>query len=182
MDSKGTLSSPYPPSIIVMPRFSQHKRDDDSWYSQPFYSALGDYKLCFCVTANGKGSGGGTRVSMYVCLMKGDKDDQLQWPFKHDVTYRILNWKRDENHVINTSDFKNAPTPSKERVTSKERADHAWGCSKFLPHSSLFDGTDIKTQCWKLSHTIPNIRLFGKINGYWVLCVYEYNQFFLYLL
>ena len=82
INMKGTRSSSYPPIIIIMPHFSQHKRDDDVWYSQPFYSRPGGYKLRLCVIPNGVGSGKGTHVAVYVYLMKGENDHQLQWPFK----------------------------------------------------------------------------------------------------
>ena len=146
MDTKGTLSSPYLPTHIVMPRFSQHKKDGDEWYSQPFYSWPGGYKLCLNVDANGYGVRKGTHVSVFVFLMKGENDAHLQWPFEHNVTYGILNWKRDENHVIRTTNFKMALTTDKERVTSQERAEGGGGFLDLLPHSSLYDGALNNTQ------------------------------------
>ena len=136
MNPKGTLSSHSPPCYIVMPNFSQHKRDGDLWFSQPFYSEPGGYKLCLRVDANGSAS---AHISVYVNLMKGENDDHLQWPFEHDVTYGILNWKRDENHVIKTLHFKNAPIECKQRVASIQQT-QGWGFISFLPHTSLSDG------------------------------------------
>ena len=66
MDPKGTLSSPYPPCITVMPKFSQHKKDGEDWYSQLFFSGPGGNKLCLFVDANGFGSGKGTHT--YLCM------------------------------------------------------------------------------------------------------------------
>ena len=79
MDTKDTGSSLYPPTYVIMPGFSQHRRDGDEWYSQPLYSRPGGYKLCLCIDANGYGSGKGTHVSVFVYLMKGEND--------HHVTY-----------------------------------------------------------------------------------------------
>ena len=123
-----------------MPQFSLHKSDVDKWFSQPFYSQPGGYKLCLCVYANGVGSGKGTHITVAVHLMKGENDHQLQWPFEHEVTYGILNWKRDEDHVIYTLDFKTDSTTTRQRVTSQERAVSGWGYFDFLPQSSLSDG------------------------------------------
>ena len=142
MHTKGVVSSPYPPCDIVMPQFSRHKRDDDEWYSQPFYSAPGGYKLCLCVHANGRSIGHGTHVIVGVGLMEGDDDHKLQWPFEHDVMYRIINWKRDENHVIDTIHFKKAPTTSKARVTSSRMASTAFGHFKVLSHALMYDNQD----------------------------------------
>ena len=139
MDTKGTLSSPYPSCYIIMPHFSQHKGDDDRWFSQPFYSAPGGYKLCLCVDASGRGFGAGTHTSLSIFLMKGENDHQLQWLFEHDVTCGILNWNRDERHVIYTIHFKDAPTQVKLRVTLRERAERGWGFARFLSHTSLHD-------------------------------------------
>ena len=144
--ANGTLSSPFPPCIIVLPRFSQHKKDDDKWLSQPFYSEPGGYKLRLCVCANGYGTGKGSHISMSVYLMKGENDDRLQWPFKHDVTFGILNWKRDANHVIKTAYFINATEMCKGRVTSGQTAESGQGWPQFLSHYSLSDGAIKNTQ------------------------------------
>ena len=144
MDTNRTLSVCYPPCYFIMQRYSRHKRQDDQWYSQPFYSEPGGYKLCLNIPANGSGSGKGSHISVSVFLMKGENDHQLQWPFEHDVTCAILNWRKDENHVTNTIHFKSAPKEYKDRVSSMHRAEKGWGLAKFLPHSSLHDSA---TKC-----------------------------------
>ena len=146
MDTKGTLSALYSPCHIFMPHFSQHKSDGKRWFSQPFYSAPGGYKLCLCVDANGSVSAKGTHVSVFVSLMKGENDHQLQWPFEHDVLYGVLNWKRDANHVIGMTSFKNAPTKYKARVTSDQRAPQGFGCSQLLSHALLYGSQDEHVQ------------------------------------
>ena len=102
--------------------------------------------MCLRVDAKGSGCGKGTHVSVFVFLMKGENDHQVPWPFEHDVRYRILNWKKDEDHAINTADFKNSSTPCKQRVTSQERATSGWGKSQLLPLSYLSDGAAEDTQ------------------------------------
>ena len=139
MDPKGTLSSPYPPCHVVMPNFSQHKRDNDRWFSQPFYSGPGGYKLCLRIAANGVLHFTGSYVTVLLNLMKGENDHLLQWPFEHAVTYGILNWKKDESHVIHTIDFKFYP---KERVTSTEIAPTGCGIWNTLSHSTLYGSKD----------------------------------------
>lgn len=74
----GTRLSPYPPTTVIMPQFSQHKNDNTKWYSQHFYSWPQGYKLCLCVDAKGAGSGKQTHVSVSVLLMKGENYSQLQ--------------------------------------------------------------------------------------------------------
>ena len=146
MDTEGTVSSPYPPCDIIMPHFSQHKKDDDVWYSQPFYSRPGGYKLCLCVYPNGAGSFKDTHVSVFVYLMKGENDPQLQWPFEYDVTCGILNWKRDENHVIYTVHFTKCSMKCKARVESAERSSTGYGEPEVLSHALLYDSSDEQVQ------------------------------------
>ena len=48
-----------------MTGYSKHKQSADSWFSRPFYTGPGGYKLCLRVEANGFGSGAGTHH--YLC-------------------------------------------------------------------------------------------------------------------
>ena len=43
------LEKPFPPVDIIMDDFEQHKRSDDIWYSPPFYTHLGGYRMCLRV-------------------------------------------------------------------------------------------------------------------------------------
>ena len=78
-----------PPVDIVMDEFRKQKWTDDDWYSPPFYSHLGGYKMCLNVCANGHGDGKGTHVSVFVCLMKGEFDDDLKWPFSGEIAIQL---------------------------------------------------------------------------------------------
>ena len=78
-----------PPVDIVMDEFEEHKDDDSSWYSPPFYSCLGGYKMCLKVLANGEGKGKGTHVSVFIHLMRGEFDDDLKWPFNGKITIQL---------------------------------------------------------------------------------------------
>ena len=81
-----------PPCEFIMTGYSQYKRDGNHWYSPPFYSELGGYKMCLKVY---------TRVlysfyyyvSVFVHLMRGEHDDKLKWPFQGDITIQLLNQK-----------------------------------------------------------------------------------------
>ena len=76
------------PCIFKMPEFKQHK---SSWYSPPFYTRPGGYKMCVSVNANGNGDAADTHVSVFAYLMKGRNDDTLPWPFPEKVTFTRLN-------------------------------------------------------------------------------------------
>ena len=70
------------PAMQTMMHLEQHRRNEDDWISQLFYTHSQGYKMCLRVTANGQSSGRGTHITVAVYLMKGEFDDQLEWPFR----------------------------------------------------------------------------------------------------
>lgn len=116
--------------------FSKRKQFNNIYYSPPFISEQG-YKMCISVDANGHGGGKGTHVSVYVYLMKGERDDRLQWPFRGKVIVELLNWKEDKTHRDWTADFAKASDKVCGRVTEEGLAPSGQGTSKFIPTSSL---------------------------------------------
>ena len=99
--------------------------------------------MCFNVVANGrKGilnmiSGKGTHVSVFACLMKGEFDDHLKWPFRGHVTIAMLNQLEDTHHTTRTITFTNT-TENKiiGRVRDRERAT-GFGYRTFIAHTDL---------------------------------------------
>ena len=67
------------PLTFQMVNYSDFKRSGKVWYSAPFYVA-GGYKMCLAVYANGLGSGQGSFLSISLCVMNGEFDDELSWP------------------------------------------------------------------------------------------------------
>ena len=93
------------PFEFTMTEFKQHKRANDEWYSPPFYTHTHGYSTCIKVWANGCKSGKGTHLSVFSGLMRGDFDDDLQWPFEGTITIQLLNQLEDTNHYTHTIDF-----------------------------------------------------------------------------
>ena len=94
-----------PPPTIIMTNFSQHKSAGDTWYSPPFYSHIGGYKMCLRVHANGVGVDTGTHVSVFVHLMRGEYDNDLLWPFRGWIIFELVNRRADTRHVSCTADY-----------------------------------------------------------------------------
>ena len=66
-----------------------------------------------------------SHVSMFICLMKGENDDGLKWPFKGYVAIRLLNWKEDKQHVECIIEFnENKDIKCRSKVIEGERE---WG-------------------------------------------------------
>ena len=64
------------PVVIKMAGFEELKKGKKPWYSQPFYTDKGGYKMCILVYANGYGDGQDTHVSVFTCLKHGEFDSQ----------------------------------------------------------------------------------------------------------
>ena len=124
------------PCVFKMPEFRQHKSSKRAWYSPPFYSHPGGYKMCIRVDANGNGAAAGTYVSVFVYLMQGRNDDNLPWPFTGEVTITLLNQLADKNHCTDKASFSQDSETSR-RVVSSERASRGYELRRFLPHNRL---------------------------------------------
>ena len=67
------------PITFQMINYSDFKRTGKIWYSSPFYVADG-YKMCVAIDSNGNGVGQGSCITASLCLMRGEFDDDLNWP------------------------------------------------------------------------------------------------------
>ena len=129
-----------------MTNFSKHKLSGDSWYSPPFYTGPGGYKLQLRVDADGSSTAKGTHVSVCVYLMKGENDDCLGWPFNGSVTVKLLNWNEDRNHLEHTfSTTSAADLQSFNRVTTEVRAPGEMYQRRFIAHKDLEFNTEKNT-------------------------------------
>ena len=69
-----------------MPNFSYYRCSRKLWHSPPFYYREG-YKMCLAVNASGVGEGAGTHVSLSLLLLRGEYDDELQFPISLKSTW-----------------------------------------------------------------------------------------------
>ena len=136
-----------PPCVRAMTNFTKHKLSGDSWYSPPFYTGPGGYKLQLRVDADGSSTARGTHVSVCVHLMKGENDDCLGWPIKGSVTVKLFNWIEDENHLEHPFSTISAVDPqSFSRVTSGVRAPGEMYQRHFIAHKELEFDSEKSTQ------------------------------------
>ena len=125
------------PVTIKVAGFDDLKKKDTDWYSHPFYTGMGGYKMCLEVGANGNGDGAGTHISVFTYLMRGEFDSHLEWPFRGTVTIQLVNQLEDKEHHTETPTYSDTtPDGNAARVTGRERSD-GWGRPEFLPHSEL---------------------------------------------
>ena len=123
-----------------MDNFSQHKKDGDTWCSIPFYSGPQGYKMRLKVYANGNDNGAGTHVSVYVQIIQGEYDDTLTWPYTGTVTFKIINWKGDRDHVKWTADFseEGGIASGVGNKPTGEDSNRGRGCHQTLSHNELY--------------------------------------------
>ena len=148
-----TFGSPFD---IEMAGFEESKTAGEDWYSIPFYSHIGGYRMCLRVSAGGHGNGRGTHVSVFIYFACGKCDDQLRWPFRGDITIQLLNQRRDEGHLMSTIKFRNAVSDAYAgRVIGQSRAARGWGYHKFVAHAELRteDREYLKDDCLKFQIT-----------------------------
>ena len=128
-----------PPPAFIMTNFTQHKCAGDTWFSPPFYSHIGGYKMCLEVDANGWQDGKGTHVSVYVRLMRGEYDDDLLWPLRGSIVFQLCNRRADTEHLDHTLviDDKVGDDVAGQ-VTDNERAPTAMGSLQFVPQTALY--------------------------------------------
>ena len=134
------LLSFQPPHIIRLSGFESKTRINTEWYSAPFYSHFGGYKMCLKVYANGSGDGKGTHVSVYTHLMKGENDDNLKWPFRGIITVTLLNQLQPDNHRFGKIIYDESTSEVTCGRVRKGRA-QGRGSHEFIPHTVISHNT-----------------------------------------
>ena len=129
----------------VMPvyRTIQHcqyiHKNNEALYTDPFYTSKGGYKVTLRVYPNGQqGVNEGTHVSVFVYLMKGANDNNLQFPMTGIFTVQMMNWKGDSQHVTHVIKFdEDIPIECRKRVITGERASWDWDRQQLISHDEL---------------------------------------------
>ena len=126
---------------FTLTEFSKRKQSNNQFYSPAFYTHQHGYKVCLMVIANGSGSGRNTHISVSFCMMAGDNDDQLQWPFDGDIVLELVNCREDKGHhnvTLSSFDF--------DKVI-QGNVGNCIGNGEFISHSALllYDPTSNNT-------------------------------------
>ena len=95
---------------MVVNNFDKRESDGTQWYSRPFNTHVGGYKMCLRMFVNRYGSGKNTHISVFVVMMKGDYDFHLQWPFKGEITVELVSQKEGGKHYEEKPVTRNSPT------------------------------------------------------------------------
>ena len=104
-----------------------------SIYSPCFYTSRHGYKMCVRIYLNGDGVGKGTHISLFFVVMRGEYDAILRWPFRHKVTFMLL----DQNNVEHVIDAFRPDRNSSSFQRPRREANIASGCPTFCSLSEL---------------------------------------------
>ncbi len=131
-----------PPVVFKMKEIDFHKENEIVWNSPPFYTHPRGYKLYLKVSFD-EIVGWRIRnyISIHVCLMHGEYDEDLTWPFRGVIGFEILNQDEDSDHKEGEARFMQMRTSLKnKKVTAAEgRNDTGWGVEKIM---CLYDEAD----------------------------------------
>ena len=81
--------------------------------------------------------------------MRGEFDNQLKWPFRGSVTFKLITQEEDSDHVTDTAYSQYVPLKCKRVISEGQLRDNAWGISTFLPHAEL-QPNYLKNDCIKI--------------------------------
>lgn len=108
--------------------------NDLNWMSKPFYTHSCGYKMCL----NCRISPTHDAIQIMACLMRGEFDDNLVWPFYGCVTVQLLNQINDDHHHTRAFNFYEATDPKiTNRVMLHDRAVNGWGEKYFIKYTDL---------------------------------------------
>ena len=150
----GTMSSEYlynlPPVVFIITDFLERKQADEVWTSPPYYTHTRGYKFCLNVHPNGDGCSKGTHISVFACLMRGEYNSELEWPFEGAISIQLCNWMEDKNHHLKTIHFnrytdKNGVYMYTYRLTDKENATRC-GFYNFIANTDIAHNSIINTK------------------------------------
>lgn len=136
--------TPKPPYAFTVSRFTKRKFNKEVFVSPALYTHPRGYKLCIQVDVYGTNND----LSVYCCIMKGEHDDFLTWPFLGDIYLQIQNQLGDHHHYEKVISFDEATAENKcGRVTTGDK-NYSHGL-RFISHQEL--GLDRNRNCQYLS-------------------------------
>ena len=129
--------------------YHEKKEANEVWCSSPFHTHNRGYKFCLKVYPNGVGKGRGSHLSVYAQLMRGEYDNELEWPFEGDLRVELLNWREDKNHhsyLIHFNKYNNPDGKYSSLLTDQETAT-GYGAPQFISLTDLVSTTNTEYLC-----------------------------------
>ena len=122
------------------------------------------------IDANGYDEYEGTHVSVWAYLMRGEYDDQLEFPFKGTIKFELLNQLEDKNHHCTSYTHDDKQNDSSKKVIDQERSDEGSGEQDFIPHGDLGHNATINCQYLKDDRLVFRISVDVPSYKPWLQC------------
>ena len=128
-----------------MSNFIEKVKNKEKWISNPFFAFEGGYRVNLEVYAAGYGDGEGTHISVFLRLMKGPYDDELEqsghFPLRGTFTMELINQLNDKNHyslnVVATNSTTDPCRNAYQRFTNGLQKSTSCGYHTFMQHQKL---------------------------------------------
>ena len=125
------------PMEFIISDYHEKKERKEVWYSSQFYTHNRGYKFCLVVYPNGHRRGRDTHLSVYAQPMRGEYDNELEWPFEGDIRVELLNWREDKNHRSHTIDFNRYTDPDGIRSSVMNQETASGLGTQLISHANL---------------------------------------------
>lgn len=153
-----------PPVVLKMSGFLQHKTSKTVWDSPPFFTHRCGYKLYLRVNAFTTDNYGRECISAMVCLLCGENDDKLMWPFRGAVDFRLLNQDHDKDHIVADAKFLERRESSKNKRVGAAEGKHTvgWGARDLLLFSDPNFSSYVQRDCLYFSVDKAEVSILNK--------------------
>ena len=153
-------TKPVAPFLFKVPKFTEKK---DKYFSPSFFTHPQGYKMTIRIYIST------FTISVHALPMKGEYDDDLEFPFKGTITFELLNQLNNENHCKKSYTFRGTEDASK-RVTGQERAGEGCGAGRFISLMEL--GFNPTKNCQYLKDDCLVFRISAEVPSYkpWLHC------------
>ena len=139
------VTEPFLPMLLKLDDIERRKQSSECWQSPSFYTHAFGYKLCLLVYPNGWGVGQGTHLSVYLHLMAGEFDGEVEWPINEEFTVELQNQaSRSAHHAVECNLTRAEPPHIRKKVRGGGNTRARWGSGTptFLHLPNLHTTTD----------------------------------------
>ena len=132
------------------------KKKEDT-HSDPFYVGL--YKCQGCIEWDYSNTG---KVGCFICIMKGEFDDKLKWPFIHRYKFVLFSqYRNEDNHIwsreITKDDLQKYPECFRKPTEARNRS---FGHPSFISNTEIFTEKYCKDDSISLHITVEQLPTF----------------------
>ena len=82
----------------TLKNFEYMKTNNKESMLEPFYTHKNGCKIRVCVCPNGYDEAKGKYMSLFICIMKGENDNHLSWPFRGFIKIQLLDQSENAAH------------------------------------------------------------------------------------